>query len=772
MSDLIQTINDDDEVKVENEESESEEEANVLTKEVIQQKRRGKDDFNSKFIFDEDDAEENVGWTLNSAIEMAKSKHAISRSSLDQKIAEVRRNRLIKSAHFATKNNMKDNIVSNSQNVNEYSMDYLSSGSEEDETMLKPDKIRIKNKRTKLKDSDDINLDEEIKAMVSMKKIKQSTEDVLGDKEFFNSCSQWNPKLTFQDMNFSRPLLKGINALNYVVPTPIQQATIPVALLGKDICACAATGTGKTAAFMLPVLERLIYKPRVAPVTRVLCLVPTRELAVQVHAITRQIAQFTDVQVCLAAGGLDIRTQEAALRQGPDILIATPGRLIDHLHNTPSFQLESVEVLILDEADRMLDEFFAEQMTEIIRLCSIGRQTMLFSATMTDKVNELASVSLKNPMKLFVNSNTDVAPYLRQEFIRIRPNKEGDREAIVAALCSRTFVTSVLIFTQTKKQAHRMHIVLGLLGLKVAELHGDLNQSQRLESLQKFKNAQVDILICTDLAARGLDIENVKTVINFTMPNTHKHYVHRVGRTARAGKTGRSVSLVGETERKMLKEIVKQAKNPVRSRLVPPAVIEKYKVKLDELDEEVGEVLRMEIAEKEMIKSENQISKGQRLLGKKPNEEQIEKRNWFQSRIEREMIKAEKILGKHSEAKPGKKFVKGKILKGAKFVPLPKNAQERAARELEKVQAFQLREKKRNRKQKRARACAENVKTASAKIKKPKNKSSFASELTDTSARSVKKFRAGPSYEERKGFKGKQKYKERKKQFNGKLKRH
>uniref|UniRef100_A0A8U8BFW7 RNA helicase n=1 Tax=Geospiza parvula TaxID=87175 RepID=A0A8U8BFW7_GEOPR len=678
---LVGTIAEGDVVPVDSESGDSEDE------EVGPGGRRGasRGDFSADFVFGEAEAGGEDAWTA--ALRQLRGKKAAT--TLDEKIEKVRQKRKLQEREAKqAKVKVEDAEAEDDQNKKEH---------------------------------EDCSRDEEdVESEYSLD--DESIFTTAGITEsFFEDASQYDDNLSFQDMNLSRPLLKAITALGFKQPTPIQKACIPVGLLGKDICACAATGTGKTAAFILPVLERLIYKPRQAPITRVLVLVPTRELGIQVHSVTKQLAQFSSVTTCLAVGGLDVKTQEAALRSGPDILIATPGRLIDHLHNCPSFHLSSVEVLILDEADRMLDEYFEEQMKEIIRLCSHHRQTMLFSATMTEEVKDLASVSLK----------------------KSRPNFQD----FLLALLTRTFQDHVMLFTQTKKQAHRMHILLGLMGLRVGELHGNLSQTQRLESLRRFKDEQIDILVATDVAARGLDIEGVKTVINFTMPNTIKHYVHRVGRTARAGKAGRSVSLVGEEERKMLKEIVKTAKTPVKARILPQDVILKFREKIENLEKDIYAVLCLEREEREMQQSEAQINKAKKQLetGKKETGSESLERSWFQTREERKKEKLAKALQEFDLALRGKKkrkkFVQDTQKKG-QMTP-----EERSQFEILKSQMYAERLAKRNRRAKRARALPEEEPAAAPKKKKV---SVFDEELTNTSRKALKQYRAGPSFEDRK----------------------
>ncbi|KAJ3080013.1 nucleolar DEAD-box protein required for synthesis of 60S ribosomal subunit, partial [Quaeritorhiza haematococci] len=493
-------------------------------------------------------------------------------------------------------------------------------------------------------------------------------EDIVKDKrkaEYFSSAPAPTDDLTvesFTDLNLSRPILKAIAALGYTKPTPIQARTIPLALQGIDICGAAVTGSGKTASFIIPILERLLFRPKNVPTIRVLILVPTRELGIQCHSVAQNLAKFTDIRFCLCVGGLSNKTQEAELRQRPDVVIATPGRLIDHIHNSPSFNLDTIEILIMDEADRILEDGFADELNEIVKYCPKGRQTMLFSATMTDNVDQLIRLSLNRPVRLFIDPTQSIASRLTQEFIRIRssstpssnPAEElmttGRKPAILLSLVSRTYTAETIIFFRSKAFAHRMKIVFGLCGLKAAELHGSLTQMQRLEALEMFRDRKVDFLLCTDLASRGLDIAGIKTVINYDMPKNYAQYVHRVGRTARANNHGRAVSLCEESDRKVLKLAIKNAPTTgsVKHRLIAPAVIAKFVTKLDELKERVDEVLGDEKEEKVMAKAEMELARTKNIMDHAEEIGARPKREWFQSSQDKAKSK-ELALQKHLE---------------------------------------------------------------------------------------------------------------------------
>lgn len=284
--------------------------------------------------------------------------------------------------------------------------------------------------------------------------------------------------VNFQNMNLSRPILRGLANVGFTTPTLIQQKTIPVALLGKDVVGGAVTGSGKTAAFIVPILERLLFRPKKVPTSRVVILCPTRELAMQCHSVAVKLAAFTDIKFSLAVGGLSLKVQEQELKQRPDVIIATPGRFIDHMRNSQGFSVESIEIVVMDEADRMLEDGFADELNEIINAIPKSRQTMLFSATMTDTVDKLIRLSLQRPVRIMVDTKMSTVKTLVQEFVRIRPQREHLRLAMLVLMCKDYFTQRVIVFFRSKVLAHRTRIVFGLFGLKAAELHGSLTQEQ------------------------------------------------------------------------------------------------------------------------------------------------------------------------------------------------------------------------------------------------------------------------------------------------------
>lgn len=332
---------------------------------------------------------------------------------------------------------------------------------------------------------DDIGTeDEEDLSYTSEDPAEQARNDAFfAPDEKLSSGTKAKAVQTFQDMSLSRPILRGLASVGFTFPTPIQAKTIPVALLGKDVVGGAVTGSGKTAAFIVPILERLLYRPKKIPTCRVVILMPTRELAIQCHTVAKKLASHTDIKFCLVVGGLSLKAQEMELRLRPDVIIGTPGRFIDHMRNSLSFTVDTLEILVLDEADRMLEAGFADELNEIVTTIPKSRQTMLFSATMTSSIDHLIRVGLQRPVRLLVDSKRQTVATLTQEFIRLRPEREKKRMGYLLYLCKNIYTHRAIIFFKQKKEAHRARVIFGLSGLKAAELHGSLSQEQVFYSL-------------------------------------------------------------------------------------------------------------------------------------------------------------------------------------------------------------------------------------------------------------------------------------------------
>lgn len=443
---------------------------------------------------------------------------------------------------------------------------------------------------------------------------------------------------TFESMHLSRALLKAISTLDWTKPTPVQARAIPYILAGRDVCGSAVTGSGKTGAFALPVIERLV-RSGVDNATRAIVLLPTRELAAQCHAVFVSLAKHSAVRTALAVGGLSNKLQEAALRSRPHIVIATPGRLIDHIRNAHGFSLEDIEILVMDEADRLLEMGFKDEVEEIIRFTPAStRQTLLFSATMNRNLNALIKLSLKNPINISVDPLFDVASTLSQEFVKVKESQVSNKDAILLSLATRSFRQRTIVFFRQKVTAHRFKILFGLARLRCAELHGNLTQAQRLEALDLFREGAVDFLLCTDLAARGLDILGVETVVNYDMPGEVTEYVHRVGRTARAGAEGRACSIVctdSNDERRVLRQVASRAKSQLSARVVKPAAIGKWRAWIDSMNDAVKSVLKEERHEKELRLAEMELEKAGNLLRHADEIHSRPARTWFQTSKER-----------------------------------------------------------------------------------------------------------------------------------------
>jgi ATP-dependent RNA helicase RhlE len=358
---------------------------------------------------------------------------------------------------------------------------------------------------------------------------------------------------TFASLGLSEPLLRALAAENYTTPTPIQVRAIPALLAGRDLLGIAQTGTGKTAAFGLPLLQRLAeHKVRAEHrATRALILAPTRELALQIDASLKTYGRHHGFRHAVVLGGVNQNPQVNAMKQGVDILVATPGRLLD-LVNQRHIRLDGVATLVVDEADRMLDMGFIKDVRRIVAMLPKKRQSMLFSATMPDDIVKLVGDMLHQPERVEVSPPTKTADKIDQRVIHI---EQKDKRALLSHLLRGDAFKRVIVFTRTKHVANRVSEHLERAGVSADAIHGNKSQNARQRALANFKSGSVRVLVATDIAARGVDVDDITHVINFELPNEPESYVHRIGRTARAGSQGIAISFCDPSERAYLRDI-------------------------------------------------------------------------------------------------------------------------------------------------------------------------------------------------------------------------
>lgn len=454
-----------------------------------------------------------------------------------------------------------------------------SSNKKEVDSLVAKIKAKALENQKKLKEEEHNNtthstIDNEQNKTKHIKK-EEEGQDTNDDNEAFDS---------FQQLDLVPELIEACKNLNYSKPTPIQAKSIPPALKGKDIIGLAQTGSGKTAAFAIPILNNLWYdqQPYYACI-----LAPTRELAQQIKETFDSLGSLMGVRSVCIVGGMNMMDQARDLMRKPHIIIATPGRLMDHLENTKGFSLRKLKYLVMDEADRLLDMEFGPVLDRILKIIPTkGRITYLFSATMTSKIDKLQRASLTNPVKCAVSNKYQTVDTLVQTLMVV---PSGIKDTYLIYLLNEYMGKSMIVFTRTKANAERISALANLLEFNATALHGDLNQNQRTGALDLFKAGKKTILVATDVAARGLDIPSVDIVINYDIPVDSKSYIHRVGRTARAGRSGKSVSLVSQYDLELILRI-----EEVLGKKLPKETVDKDIILAlrDSVDKANGEVVK------------------------------------------------------------------------------------------------------------------------------------------------------------------------------------
>ena len=369
--------------------------------------------------------------------------------------------------------------------------------------------------------------------------------------------------MNFSQLGLAEAQVRACESLGYTEPTPIQKQGIPVVLSGRDLIGCAETGTGKTAAFLLPIIQKISDKPR--PGVRVLVLAPTRELVTQIHKNYREFNRGKSNRAVVVIGGANMRTQIAELRRDAAVVIATPGRLLDLIERR-AVSLSAVEFLVLDEADRMLDMGFLPAIRRILAMVPAKKQTMLFSATMSEEIERLARTTMKEPVLIEVGPRGKAATTVEQVAY---PVAQESKTALLIDLLEREKFERVLVFARTRRGAERLSHILGARDHSVNRIHSDRSQPQREAALRGFRDGRTRVLVATDIAARGLDVDAVSHVINYDVPSAPEDYVHRIGRTGRAGNKGRAITIVSPVDELSMRAIERLTGKEIKRVLLP-----------------------------------------------------------------------------------------------------------------------------------------------------------------------------------------------------------
>jgi ATP-dependent RNA helicase RhlE len=359
--------------------------------------------------------------------------------------------------------------------------------------------------------------------------------------------------MSFTSLNLIEPVMKALTAEGYTIPTPIQKQAIPYVLEGRDLQGCAQTGTGKTAAFAIPIIQLLHTQKQPKSGIKVLVLTPTRELAIQIEESFATYGKYSNIRHAIVYGGVSQLPQTKALKRGVDVLVATPGRLLD-LINQGYINLKQLEIFVLDEADRMLDMGFINDIRKVIRLLPAKRQTLFFSATMPKEIEKLASDLLNNPVKVEVTPPTSTVDKIAQS---IYHTSKADKSKMLLHLIKEQDIQTALVFTRTKHGADKVVKFLHRADVRAAAIHGNKSQNARQSALKEFKSGRLTVLVATDIAARGIDIDELSHVFNYDLPNVPETYIHRIGRTGRAGLNGTAIAFCDADERKELRDIEK-----------------------------------------------------------------------------------------------------------------------------------------------------------------------------------------------------------------------